>query len=63
MSMEQSIRVSVIGCGHWGPNDVRSFCAPAGPMVVGCAHATRAVCGSCYNKQNNPVKRITPRTK
>ncbi|MCX6900323.1 MAG: hypothetical protein NT105_16700 [Verrucomicrobia bacterium] len=62
--MEQIIHVGVIGCGHSRPNDVRSVCALAGPMVVGCARANamRAVCGSCYNKQNNPVKRITPRT-
>jgi len=36
-SKEQTIRVGVIGCGHWGPNHVRNFSMLAGSVVVACA--------------------------
>ena len=37
MNTEQTIRVGVIGCGHWGPNHIRNFSTLAGSSVAACA--------------------------
>ena len=37
MNTNQTIRVGVIGCGHWGPNHIRNFSTLAGSSVVACA--------------------------
>jgi predicted dehydrogenase len=37
MSTDQTLRVGVIGCGHWGPNHVRNFSTLAGSSVTVCA--------------------------
>ena len=37
MNMEQTLRIGVIGCGHWGPNHVRNFSTLPGSSVAACA--------------------------
>jgi predicted dehydrogenase len=34
---DQDIKIGVIGCGHWGPNHIRTFSSIAGSKVVSAA--------------------------
>src|SRR6185436_2823265 len=34
MKTDQNIRLGIIGCGHWGPNHIRTFSSIAGSKVV-----------------------------
>ncbi|MBI5394237.1 MAG: Gfo/Idh/MocA family oxidoreductase [Verrucomicrobia bacterium] len=37
MSTPATLRIGVIGCGHWGPNHIRTFSTLEGSTVTACA--------------------------